>query len=136
MSRCRPGLQRADRHDTWRRACMAAHRSTLLHAQFFARGIFAWPTVTGFRGQQPGLMGTLRTYAWAARALALSGLDWPLRRLSHGSLPCTAPALHAANQGLQALALAGSKAERVLLSVPCRQVDDAAACGASRAGQL
>ena len=55
--------------------------------QFFARGAFALPLVTGFQGPQPGFAGALRTQAWAVRALALSGLDWPIRRLSGGASP-------------------------------------------------
>ena len=55
--------------------------------QFFARGAFALPMVTGYQGPQPGFLGALRTQAWAVRALALSGLDWPIRRLSSGAPP-------------------------------------------------
>lgn len=57
--------------------------------QFFARGVFAWPAITGFRGQQGGFIGNLRMQGWAVRALTLSALDWPLRRLTHGNNPRT-----------------------------------------------
>ncbi|EIE19074.1 NAD(P)-binding protein [Coccomyxa subellipsoidea C-169] len=52
--------------------------------QFFARGVFAWPAITAFKGQQQGVIGNLRMQGWALRALSLSALDWPLRRLTQG----------------------------------------------------
>ena len=99
--------------------------------QFFARGVFAWPTITGYRGQRPGLLGALRTHAWAARALALSGLDWPLRRLGNGSF-WRWLLLHAGPSGPPAQL---PDAGKVMLYFLCRKVDGAAPCGASRAGQ-
>ncbi|CAL8464655.1 g4190 [Coccomyxa elongata] len=51
---------------------------------FFARGVFAWPAITGFRGQREGIIGNLRMQGWAVRALSLSALDWPLRKITQG----------------------------------------------------
>ncbi len=53
--------------------------------QFFARGLFALPIITHFRGPGEGLLNQLRMYGWAAKALTLSALDWPLRRVTNGS---------------------------------------------------
>lgn len=53
--------------------------------QFFARGVFAWPAITRFKGQREGIIGNLRMQGWAIRALSLSALDWPLRRITQGS---------------------------------------------------
>lgn len=52
--------------------------------QFFARGVFAWPAITGLTGQREGVTGNLRTLGWSVRALILSGLDWPLRKVTQG----------------------------------------------------
>lgn len=51
---------------------------------FFTRGVFAWPAITGFRGQREGVIGSLRMQGWAIRALTLSALDWPLRKITKG----------------------------------------------------
>ena len=68
-------------------AVMPAH-GILNATQFFARGLFATPMIAHFRGPEDGLVGQLRMYGWAARALALSALDWPLRRVTKGSTLC------------------------------------------------
>ncbi|CAL5224486.1 g7180 [Coccomyxa viridis] len=52
---------------------------------FFARGLFALPIITHFRGPGEGLLNQLRMYGWAAKALTLSALDWPLRRVTNGA---------------------------------------------------
>ena len=64
--------------------------STLNAPQFFARGLFAKPMITHFRGPGEGLVSQLRMYGWATRALALSALDWPLRRVTKGGNLCPA----------------------------------------------
>ena len=64
------------------------HTRTAVHTfdalQFFARGCFAWPTITEFKGPGEGLVSRLRLMGWAMRALSLSALDWPLRHMSKG----------------------------------------------------
>ena len=52
--------------------------------QFFARGLFALPMITHFRGPGEGLLNQLRLFVWAAKALTLSALDWPVRRVTSG----------------------------------------------------
>ena len=69
--------------------CDVRHTQSILDAlQFFARGLFASPIITHFRGPGKGLMDQLRMCGWAARALTLSALDWPLRRVTTGSSTC------------------------------------------------
>ncbi len=62
------------------------NQSALVYVQFFARGLFATPSITHFKGPGEGVVDQLRMYGWAARALTLSALDWPLRRVSKGKL--------------------------------------------------
>ena len=59
-----------------------------MRPQFFARGLFATPMITHFRGPELGLLSQLKMYGWAARALILSALDWPTRRVTKGSNLC------------------------------------------------
>jgi WW domain-containing oxidoreductase len=56
--------------------------------QFYARGLFASPLVTSWRGvPRKGAAGdAVRGWAWGLVTLAHSLLDWPLRRLSGGRL--------------------------------------------------
>ena len=51
--------------------------------QFYARGLFASPLVTSWRGTpQPGLADQLWGGLWGAVTVVHSLLDWPLRNLS------------------------------------------------------
>lgn len=60
--------------------------------RFYARGAFAWPTVTSLRGA-PGAstspLERLREAVYAVSTLVHSGIDWPLRRLSGGRVAAT-----------------------------------------------
>lgn len=54
--------------------------------RFYARGLFASPLVTSWRGRvQPGsAVDKLRGALWGGVALVCSLLDWPVRNLSGG----------------------------------------------------
>jgi len=61
--------------------------------QFYARGLFASPAITSWRGQvEPGSMADqLRSYLWGGVAVLHSLLDWPLRNLSGEEGCCGMP---------------------------------------------
>jgi hypothetical protein len=53
--------------------------------RFYAKGLFAWPTITSWRGTpRPGFADSVRGAAWGLAALLHSALDWPMRKFSGG----------------------------------------------------
>lgn len=61
---------------------------TLPDLRFYARGLFASPAVTSWRGtvEPSTLADQLRSYLWGGVTVVHSLLDWPLRNLSGGWL--------------------------------------------------
>ncbi|CAK0787703.1 hypothetical protein CVIRNUC_010925 [Coccomyxa viridis] len=93
---------------------------------FFARGCFAWPSITHFEGPKEGLTGQLRLMGWAMRALSVSALDWPLRRISKGawcSRTSAVPSAPASYDGELAAALWDLTAEKCGMSRDCFEGD-------------
>lgn len=54
--------------------------------QFYARGLFASPMITGYSQAQGGALGAIVKALWVARAGLLSAIDYPLRRITGGVL--------------------------------------------------
>ncbi|KAL4459097.1 hypothetical protein ABPG75_013962 [Micractinium tetrahymenae] len=71
-----------------RRRRHAAHAAPDL--RFYARGLFASPAVTSWRGTPqdpaPGLLDRVRGALWGGTAVVASLLDYPLRRITGGRL--------------------------------------------------
>ncbi|KAK9809586.1 hypothetical protein WJX73_004402 [Symbiochloris irregularis] len=71
--------------------------------RYYARGLFTSPLITWGRvGPARGIWGHIRTYAWAARALTLSLLDWPLRYASGGRLASSTCLVRSSTQSYDA----------------------------------
>lgn len=69
--------------------------------RFYARGMFAWPTITSLRGRvlpprERGLVEKARHWAYSLSALFHSMADWPVRQLSRGVLASTTSPVPAA----------------------------------------
>ena len=92
-----------------------------VHMQFFARGLFATPSITHFKGPGEGVVSQLRMYGWAIRALTLSALDWPLRRVSKGAIISLYISLNVHLMHMQAIHIMHGRFFDTLRSVPWLQ---------------
>ena len=90
--------------------------------QFYARGLFAAPAVTSWRGtvEPSTLADQLRSYLWGAITVVHSLLDWPVRNLSGeaGCGGCAARASPAALHMLEAWSKWQHAADACRASVP------------------
>lgn len=88
-----------------RRAGQPAHVTHDL--RFYARGLFASPAVTSWRGlpqdPQPGPLDRLRGALWGGTAVLASLLDYPLRRLTGGLVWAAAEFMAAAAAAMAGL---------------------------------
>lgn len=91
--------------------------------QFYARGMFASPLITSWRGtvQSPdseSLPGTLRGYVWGAVAVVHSLLDWPLRNLSGGFAGCVQGCADGLGEARDCLGCGPGTLESFLVGLP------------------
>ncbi|PSC74044.1 short-chain dehydrogenase [Micractinium conductrix] len=79
-------------------ATPSARAQALPDLRFYARGLFASPAVTSWRGvpRRRDTLDKIRSRLWGLTALAASLLDWPLRNLSGGRLLSTTRVVPAA----------------------------------------
>lgn len=88
-----------------RRAGQPAHATHDL--RFYARGLFASPAVTSWRGvpqdPQPGPLDRLRGALWGGTAVLASLLDYPLRRFTGGLVWAAAEVVAAAAAAMAGL---------------------------------
>lgn len=64
--------------------------------QFYARGLFASPMITGYNQATNGPLGAVVNALWVARAGLLSVIDYPLRRITGGVCCCVLQVDHQA----------------------------------------